>query len=322
MQSLIITADDYGYHQHIDDAILEAARANLVTAVSCFANMPQKDLKPKVDKLVEVKQYVKEKYKKDLGIGLHFTFVSGEPLNKERNSLAFHSPTGSRFRTMPELQPRKVVISDLRKELWLQLDNLRNALDGRASIDHVSNHFNTCYLKKSFFECFVRTIADFDKSIPIRSPYRWTKFYPELKDEAKGRKELREIGWFSRPRRQLFTQLSFLCYTGRKKMALLAKKASGFGISHPPYIFPEFYGNPSFLMAQDYLESYGSHNTVEMIAHLSKTGRKYPEDRSISGLDEGYFENRKLEFELLTQRIQELCASHSLVMGSYRSFQT
>ena len=46
-RKLIITADDYGYADHIDRGIIKAAKANCLTSVSCFSNIPKAKLEAK-----------------------------------------------------------------------------------------------------------------------------------------------------------------------------------------------------------------------------------------------------------------------------------
>ncbi len=54
MVSLIITADDYGYHPAYDEGILEAARAGAIDSVSAFSTRPGLEPEPLLESGVEV----------------------------------------------------------------------------------------------------------------------------------------------------------------------------------------------------------------------------------------------------------------------------
>ena len=79
MVSLIITADDYGYHPSYDEGILEAAAAGAVDAVSAFSGRPGLEPEPLLRTGVEV--------------GLHLEL--DEPVDPHRARLAIEHQLGA-----------------------------------------------------------------------------------------------------------------------------------------------------------------------------------------------------------------------------------
>lgn len=285
MKKLIITADDYGAVPHIDNAILELVKKGRVSAVSCFANLETDKLQSKIEELLKHKSPTN-----NFGIGLHFTVCSGSPLIKTLNSLTIFKNNKLEFRTMNEHQPIKIGLDDLKNELNAQLTHLATCLAGRAKIDHVSCHFNFCYLVKRFFETYIETIHAFDAHIPIRSPQRWVNYHPELVNEKRGRKAIRKEATNNLPANGLPELLWNQTLIAIDFLVLKCKKQE---IRFVDYLFPEFYGNPDLMMSEDLTRKLGWDETTEIVVHASDGSTQ----ETINGINAGYFGGRKAEFD-------------------------
>jgi predicted glycoside hydrolase/deacetylase ChbG (UPF0249 family) len=167
-KKVIITADDYGYINLIDDAIIGAAENNRITTVSAFSNIPIEELNQKISRLKNANPTI--------GIGLHLTITSGKPLTAPQY-IASEKDGILCFKTPKKIVLKKIPISDVENELMAQLNQMRQVLGNQ--IDHISCHHNILYLYPSLFEVYLKIAKE--ANLPIRTPRNCisqTKFSP------------------------------------------------------------------------------------------------------------------------------------------------
>lgn len=118
MHPLVISADDYAYHQAVDDGILNLIRQGRLTATSCMVMSPRW---PEAAKLLssDIRQ------KSDIGLHLDFTEF-GEPVRQPLSRLILRTFLQS------------LSTSAIRQNITLQLTRFENELGTRP--DYIDGH--------------------------------------------------------------------------------------------------------------------------------------------------------------------------------------
>ncbi|MFT6922057.1 MAG: putative glycoside hydrolase/deacetylase ChbG (UPF0249 family) [Crocinitomicaceae bacterium] len=172
MANVIFTADDYGFCDHIDEAILEAVEKGQINSVAAFANGP--------DSLVRLGKLKKlqEKPNIQLDIGCHLTITSGRPLHEDTFNDELQFVDGNRFfRSYGNLgRPNNKtteVATQLKKEILKQLEVFELA---KIKVAHLSSHHNALTFLPEYFIPFLEVASE--KKIAVRS----YNIEPELRD--------------------------------------------------------------------------------------------------------------------------------------------
>lgn len=172
-KKVIITADDYGVCNRIDNGIIQAVRKKIVTSVSVMVTHPHS--RQRIEKLRELQvQMAAEGF--DFGIGLHSSVTSGSPLHKTRDngypsSLA-DPKNPDYFRPEFSYPFSEIRPEDLEAELTKQFEFLASII-GKENIDHCTMHFGVAYFDKRLFPPYARVAGRFN--VPVRSPMPWLK---------------------------------------------------------------------------------------------------------------------------------------------------
>jgi predicted glycoside hydrolase/deacetylase ChbG (UPF0249 family) len=307
MGSLILTADDYGACDFIDNGIISALRQGKINTVTAFVTHPGSESRMKT--LLGLREELKEKNAGfyTFNIGLHFSITSGNPVTGESSLIADKRDKNGKF----EFHEAKdypfddIIMEHLDLELSAQLDLLEQWLGG-VPIDHVTNHHGICYLDVDFFEQYIHTISQFKSEklkahLPIRSPWSWLK--SDMKVWKNGRllvptiKQGLELG--------LWKKIGDLT---NKQLKLREQDAYELAIHFPNFLADTFYGLPfgenlDALMSELSRKNYSS----EFMFHLGHPGETGGDLQTIiknldmpHGIDRNYFLNRTKELDVLT----------------------
>src|SRR6266403_4156400 len=97
MGSLILTADDYGACDFIDNGIISALRGGKINTVTAFVTHPGSESRMKT--LLDLREELKEKNAGfyTFNIGLHFSITSGNPVTGESSLVADKRDTNGKF---------------------------------------------------------------------------------------------------------------------------------------------------------------------------------------------------------------------------------
>jgi len=175
-KQIILTADDYGCSDFIDNGVEDAVLDGKINSVACFVS--HADSKERIRELLSMKKILQEQNKPTagFGIGLHFSMTSGKALTgqssltdpNDKNSTYFREAFGYDF---SDINPQ-----DLQLELIAQLDKMREIMDGEP-IDHLSHHHGFVYMHEPLYNIYVDTLKDYNRKhgldIPMRSPVAW-----------------------------------------------------------------------------------------------------------------------------------------------------
>jgi hypothetical protein len=168
---VILTADDYGALDSIDNAILRALEARKINSVAIFPNAL--DLNQRLTRILKVKERLdSEGFQVDLGC--HLTFCTGRPLGENPTSNFVDQGLFKPFtktQRAPE-EKRTEELAYVRREIKMQIKNLE---DAGVEVKHLTCHHNTLCWFADYFEELCAVAGNYEgRKIPMRSPI----FYP------------------------------------------------------------------------------------------------------------------------------------------------
>lgn len=187
MSEMMITADDYGPVEFINNGIEKALQNSCIDTVSVLMN-------PHTDDTVNITQQIK-KLKLDfpfVHIGIHLSITSGRPVSKPEHVPSLLS-NATDFQYLHAFDYEKVQLDELEKELRAQIALF--PVDD-IPIDHISCHHGILPLFKRFFKLYVDLANEI--KVPIRQPI------PISKMKVKG------FRWSLMKRQGIFTSLRLL----------------------------------------------------------------------------------------------------------------
>ena len=139
MQKLIVTADDYGMCQQVDDAIDAGIENGIITTTNVMTNM----------ETLENARALREKYP-HISIGVHFNVTTGRPVSDPKDIPSLLAPDGT-FWNLSTFKKRYskglIVPKELEKELETQY-TLFEETCGKA--DYWNTHENSALHTKAF----------------------------------------------------------------------------------------------------------------------------------------------------------------------------
>lgn len=278
-RNLILTADDFGASQNINEGIRIAADNNAITAISVLTNF--------TESLPDLKEISRNH--PHIGIGVHLNIVTGKPILSPEDVPSLVNEAGN-FYTISELLPKvkHISSSELYKELRAQIMALK-IMD--IPIDHLSDQNGILSFYSPFFDVVIELAREF--SLPVRSPLIASKKYPSVFSNSEIKKRYRQLALnlaLSAP----FKALNLMKYSKVEEMEGKVQKLDESGILHPDLLIETMWGNPS-ASNMLYILEHLPPGTSEITLHFgTKAGSgEYP-----SGLNLDYFNNR--EYELLT----------------------
>ncbi len=297
---VILTADDFGASDNIDEGIVFALERGAITAVSALMNLPASH-----DALRELAGRFP-----DAGIGVHFNLTTGAPVLDPRLVPSLVDAHGT-FMATDELlsRIRDVSLNELELELRAQV----RALDELGiRLDHLSDHNGIISLYPPFFEVFCRIAHE--RGVPVRSPLTASMKYPRLFPDAGTVKKGKETAW-KVIGRDPFGALGLLPFTNLASMEKRVARLDELGIPHPGTLIDYLYGNPTPSAAIHILRNLPV-GVSEIVVHLgtSRRSEAYP-----NGLDVGYFPRREQELAVVTSEyLREYAGSLNIRAVGFR----
>ena len=147
MKKLIITADDYGMSEGVNEAIDAGINAGLITSTNVMTNMPFYE---EAKKLKDIKS---------VSVGLHWVLACGRPVLPAEEIPTLVSPSGEFF-PYPEFRKRlrnkQISFADIKKELIAQYTRYFELM---GQPDYWNTHQNT-HVDFGIYRLFVDTAAE------------------------------------------------------------------------------------------------------------------------------------------------------------------
>ena len=261
MKRVIVTADDFGMCQYVDDAVLDLLKIGTLTTTNVLTNYGSLE-------------NVKELKKMDnISVGIHWNLTSGTPVSKPENIPSLVTEEG-KFYPLTEFKKRvaehKIRKEDIEEELVAQYSLFMDSYGKTAS--YWNTHENSSHVKFVFDICcelakkykipatriFDRVYLDFDcvKSLPRRLReyavrtvlhYRYKKIRKDFKMP-----DARLVAFSN----DIKTNIE------RNKNAILSSKHTNIEmVIHPAIaIDKELFGN----IGEDRIKEYQLHKSKEM----------------------------------------------------------
>lgn len=176
---IILTADDYGFCDSVDNGIIAAAEKGYISSVAAFANGP--NAKTRLDRLKKAQTAIQNKGG-ILDVGAHFTITSGRPLSESMKdeALGFVDKKGY-FRTFTQMKfvEEKEGLNERRAEALLE--ELSKQLEVYAAsnieVTNLSSHHNALTFTAEYFQLLIQFAIE--NQIPLRS----YDIYPKDKEK-------------------------------------------------------------------------------------------------------------------------------------------
>ena len=278
---LIVTADDFGASENINEGIVIAAEKQLITTISALTNF--KESLPLLKNI--------SKNHPDIGIGSHLNITTGKPVLSVQEVPSLVNDKGN-FYTVDELLPKlaSIAMVDLKKELRAQIMALVNT---DIQVDHLSDQNGILSFYGPFFDIVTELALEFN--VPVRTPEIASIKYPDLFPNScmkeNGRKKAMKLA-IQNP----LKAFHLLKYARIQEIEKKVQILEGLGIPHPDLLIEYFWGNPTTANLNHILEHLPE-GTSELVLHLGTDTRQenYP-----SGLDQEYFKNREKELATIT----------------------
>lgn len=168
-RTLIVTADDFGIAESVNNAIREAHRDGIVTSASLMANMPAFE-----HAVTSVLPETPE-----LGVGAHLCLTSGRPCSPPAKVQLLVDDRGMFCHGFVGLwrlllsKRRRDVLSQIEEELNAQFSRL---LDAGIAIDHIDGHQHVHMLPG--VQTLVMQLAEEHRLIVRKSIERWSALPP------------------------------------------------------------------------------------------------------------------------------------------------
>lgn len=285
-KKVIITADDYGYIDLIDTAILGAAKNHRITTVSAFSNLNKVPLDQKITALKNTNA--------NIGIGLHLTITSGMPLSQPKY-LSKEKDGKLYFKSPKNIVLKKIPLEEVEIELKAQISQMRSILGNQ--IDHISCHHNILYLNPDLFDLYIKLAKA--ENLPIRAPRNCIskpKFspiknlnpalIPPYIEDAFGVMNARNI-------------IPALVAVSENNVKSQENQLFVENVDSPNFFLIHHYGNQDINIFKTMYDILEENEVCEQIMHLGRATD--PEDFNDfpNGINKGYLEDRHKEFLLL-----------------------
>ena len=283
-RGLIVTADDFGIAESINDGIRAGIACGIVNTVSAMTNLPGC-----VESLLTLHADHPE-----VGIGVHLNITTGQPLSAAAVAPSLVTETG----TFPKVTNRvariaAVRVDQLRLELRRQIVALR---DAGITVDHLSSQHNLLMLYSPFFELVIELAREF--LVPVRCPVPLS-----FADSRFAGSPIRRRGSEivrAAMRKGPVTTAGLWRYAQLKEMDRNRTRLDETGVRHPELTVDALWGSPTPETLHHMLSCLPQ-GVSELIVHL---GRYDPGGASLEevpcGVDEGYFAMREMELAVIT----------------------
>jgi predicted glycoside hydrolase/deacetylase ChbG (UPF0249 family) len=330
---IILTADDFGVEDSINQGIVELVKKGLINSVEVLCNYGSNGTKSANSTLMLLEEAVSAN--KSIEIGVHCTLTSGSPLTTvpEMNSILNHR---NQFKSYEKLVSN-VPFQTIKNELIAQVNVLLRHAEIAPYVTHISCHHDALWFYPIYTQAYISVAREFKLAVrnPISYPPYRTWAYYVLKNQLKLQKESTEF------------ELIQHAYELRKIAQFPGKDLS---FCTTDYMDNRFYSLQNhltqvdprdrkknirnkgeklkrmFAKAKDTGVNGKPAELVEFMFHVRKgkilesANRERRDLPFYSGIDTAYFDGRVIEFETLLKNeyfIQQYMQANSMSIGSW-----
>jgi len=301
-KGVAITADDYGPHPYINAGILEAVHNNAIDSVGVLPNnYTSKDGKHKYNLEAELDKLVHAIGDKKIGIGLHLSISSGEPLTNNKRLLLEdgHFQNLSTF-DFALLRGGRQAIYD---ELKAQIVRFQKAMAKYGlPMDHISSHHSLITSYTPYNDILVRLVKEMKLKTTVRNPLPISKQGRRYRNFRKSAMKKEATGRALRLADDNLLHIIILL-KGIKRKSFIKKRKQflAVGCKVPHHFFDNYYMKPNAhelnrIFRKFHKRVFGA--TGEVVVHLGKGDHAEVE---FHGINNGYFPIRLKELEELNK---------------------
>jgi len=297
---LAINADDFGPHPYINAGIYEAIKNDKIHSVGVFANN-YKDAN--YDCEAEVTKLIAAIGDKNIGIGVHLTISSGEPITSSTDLYL----EGGAFQAMSSFDfgKKEVHLKAIYDELFAQINRIKTILEAKnLKLDHISSHHGLVTLFTPYHKQVLKVIADLGLKTTVRSPLPISKFKPHKKYFKPSFMQKEGV---ERAKKMIDDNLPILGLllsgVGWKKLQKKGFEYYQVNCVVPEYLFDYFYKRGDAEALNTIFKKFPKKKTKnlgEIIVHLGKsTGNTDQDTLILHGINAAYFPKRQKELDTL-----------------------
>jgi predicted glycoside hydrolase/deacetylase ChbG (UPF0249 family) len=280
-RKLIVTADDYGVADCINQGILTGVREGVINTLSALINFENAPAA-----IIAARQEFP-----DLAIGIHLNITSGKPVLPPGEITSLVNKDGY-FYPLEDILLRlnKIDLKDVEKEVRAQIELF---LKTGVKPDHLSYHHNLLAMYPPFLDITMAVAKEY--GLPMRNPYAISVEDKESFGDAGTHKAAFRTGiglFFRNP----VKAIRLLRTINARTLKEDAEKIRMAGIPMPDHFIDYIYGNPSpynLMMVMNNMPE----GTSEIVFHLGI----YCDPADIEkGIDKEYLPIRQQELMLVT----------------------
>lgn len=276
MKKLIITADDFGPVEGINNGIFKAIEEGKLTSVASFVNF-QND-----QDIINKAKIIFEKH--NIEVGLHITLTSGTPVSN-RTLIPNLVDQSGKFYTVKKLPIRNITKQEIKVELEAQYNKFIS-LYGYKPL-HVSNHHGILDLIPDIYETYLEFCQE--KAISKRS----AKIIPSFNKSL-------YYGFFvSDSFKDDFKGFYHFIRTLKDEDVINYYRHKYAEVQSPAYLDSRFFKMRNKKSLHSSLKKINNTQTNEIMLHLFDGNVNDSFD--YHGIDKGYFNGRKKELECLLE---------------------
>ena len=292
MKKLIVTADDFGPHDFINQGIREAALKGCVNTISAIVTWEHC-----VDNIKQLSDELKSN-NRDIKFGLHLSLTAGSPVLKNKVNTLVNKK--GKFWDVDAYDYDRVNMFEVYNECEAQI---KRFLESGIKLNHLSCHHGIMGLFPDFLKIYI-LLAD-KYNVPIRNPMlisrekKWGFYFSPMKREGLFR-GLKIIG--SEGIDQLLINAGTLSEESlNRKLHVF----NGGAVKYPGYFVDTFYKNGSKCRLKKILKKLANNISSELVVHLGKGSYidNEQEREKYNGINFGYFEGRKKELDTITNKL-------------------
>lgn len=142
---ILVTADDYGIYDEIDNGVEWALKNGWINSVAVLVNNDELENE---SRLVRLRDFLERNHLTDrVHVGLHFTIASGKPLSKKLRYLTNSNGFFKHFWLIHDGYRKGHYLEEVGKEFELQLEKFKKVF---GTPDHITSHFDVLSYNEAF----------------------------------------------------------------------------------------------------------------------------------------------------------------------------
>jgi predicted glycoside hydrolase/deacetylase ChbG (UPF0249 family) len=287
VRQVIVTCDDYGSSEMVDQAIYQAIEQGVPLTVSSHVTFARS-----ADAITRLHTDHPQ-----IPIGLHLSVTSGSPVSTQWAQSPFVDEQGQ-FLTIDQIIP---VVADIPPELWRAeiTAQIARIVECTGTIDHISSQDNIALMYTPALEVLSQIAREHE--IPLRSPLPVSQ---SILTEYEFPIEEVAMGYVRSAAKNAPIRVAALRrYTTLASMMNNVEILKENGIPHPTYAAGGLYFSADLATIEAIIAAIPPGESAEIVFHLGLPDNDSPVPH---GINAQYYHQRYRESELLREHMSEI----------------